>query len=332
MKKYLFVLIIVAAGFFGQGVFAQSPTPVTPSLNSSLATPCTNPDGTECYKLLEALPGGDGTDIESIDLGQTGSEGGIAGFINFAMEIGIGVAGVLGVVMLVIYGFQYAANDKNVGNFELLKGKITSVVLGLMLLLGITIILKTINPDLLIVEPDIAKVTFETGGDTPYSGTPQQLGSGFTAFKQFASSHNIYCPESGGRQAIPQIARSMEGKITYSMDNRFSQGPNNTWYLDCSGFVHTVYSCAGLPSPGTYTGAIFSQKQSVSGATVKIGDLIGWVSGENKEKWGHVIMFIGNGETIESRGGSIGRTPGKALVVQKITPGYGNRLKYVKPL
>ena len=175
MKKTLFLsliifLLIPVFGF----VHAQTQNTITPPLNSSLATPCTNPDGTECYKLLEALPGADGKDIESIDLGQTGSEGGIAGFINFAMEIGIGVAGVLGVVMLVIYGFQYAANDKNVGNFELLKGKITSVVLGLMLLLGITIILKTINPDLLIVEPDIAKVGLNIEGlaaDQGASGT-----------------------------------------------------------------------------------------------------------------------------------------------------------------
>jgi hypothetical protein len=73
----------------------------------------------------------------------------------FAFEIGVGVAGVLGVVMLTIYGFQYAANDKNIATFEILKEKITKVILGLLLLLGIFVILNTINPDLLIVEPSI---------------------------------------------------------------------------------------------------------------------------------------------------------------------------------
>jgi hypothetical protein len=61
------------------------------------------------------------------------------------------------------------------------------------------------------------------------------------------------------------------------------------------------------------------------------GDLIGWVAGEGGEKYGHVIMYIGNGETIESHGGS-GKKTGNALLIRKIEPGYGKRLKYIKPL
>jgi hypothetical protein len=61
--------------------------------------------------------------------------------------------------MLTIYGFQYAANDKNIATFEVLKEKITKVILGLLLLLGIFVILNTINPDLLIVEPRIDEQT-----------------------------------------------------------------------------------------------------------------------------------------------------------------------------
>jgi hypothetical protein len=63
--------------------------------------------------------------------------------------------------MLTIYGFQYAANDKNIATFEVLKERITKVMLGLLLLLGIFVILNTINPDLLILEPEIAKVGLE---------------------------------------------------------------------------------------------------------------------------------------------------------------------------
>jgi hypothetical protein len=61
--------------------------------------------------------------------------------------------------MLTIYGFQYAANDKNIATFEVLKERITKVILGLLLLLGIFVILNTINPDLLIVEPSIDEQT-----------------------------------------------------------------------------------------------------------------------------------------------------------------------------
>ncbi|HQV65038.1 MAG TPA: hypothetical protein PKZ56_02315, partial [Candidatus Paceibacterota bacterium] len=95
----------------------------------------------------------------SIDTTSSGSDG-IGGFINFIFQIGLGVAGVIGVVMLTVYGFQYAANDKNVQTFAQLKEKILGVVMGLLLLLGIFVILKTINPDLLIVEPEIPEVPF----------------------------------------------------------------------------------------------------------------------------------------------------------------------------
>ncbi len=158
MKTYfLLISIIVGIFLFGTTTLAQTPqNGVVPSIVPKCDSTAKAGD---CYVLLEALPGSDGVPVESIDLGKTGGTGGIGGFINFAMEIGIGIAGVLGVVMLVVYGFQYAAEDKNVGTFAQLKDKITKVILGLMLLLGITIILRTINPDLLIVEPDLTSIS-----------------------------------------------------------------------------------------------------------------------------------------------------------------------------
>ena len=154
MKK-LFYLSVVALLFSGATVYAQ--TPVNPTLNTQnpFITPCEDTTSDDCYTLIEPLPGSDGKDIGSITLTGTGNNQGLGGFINFAMELGIGVAGLLGVIMLVIYGFQYAAEDKNIQTFAQLREKITKVILGLLLLLGITIILKTINPDLLIVEPGI---------------------------------------------------------------------------------------------------------------------------------------------------------------------------------
>lgn len=159
-NSYLFIIIILGIFLFGSTALSQTPPQniTTPTLNTTIVPACQDPNSIDCYTLIEPLPGNNGVDVTSIDLATTGGTGGLGGFINFAMEIGIGVAGVLGVVMLVIYGFQYAAEDKNVGNFTILKDKITKVVLGLMLLLGITIILRTINPDLLIVEPDLKNI------------------------------------------------------------------------------------------------------------------------------------------------------------------------------
>ena len=162
MKKYLFIFVVVCVWMIsGSVVFAQ--TPMTPTLNTQnpFITPCEDTTSDDCYTLIEPLPGSDGKDIGSITLTGTGNNQGLGGFINFAMELGIGVAGLLGVIMLVIYGFQYAAEDKNIQTFAQLREKITKVILGLLLLLGITIILKTINPDLLIVEPGIGLISLD---------------------------------------------------------------------------------------------------------------------------------------------------------------------------
>ena len=170
MKKYLtyFIgLLLFFGSFLPFILFAQSninevtpvittdPTPVIGSYKGN----CNPTTDENCYQFLEALPTSEG-DLTSVNTGADKKQGtGLGEFITFAFEIGVGVAGVLGVVMLTIYGFQYAANDKNIATFEILKEKITKVILGLLLLLGIFVILNTINPDLLIVEPNIDNAT-----------------------------------------------------------------------------------------------------------------------------------------------------------------------------
>lgn len=203
MKKYLtyFIGFLLFFGSFLPFIlFAQSNinevTPViaptgTPVIGSYTGN-CDPSKDENCYQFLEALPTSAG-DLTSVNTSATGTEGkGLGGFITFAFEIGVGIAGILGVVMLTIYGFQYAANDKNIATFEVLKEKITKVILGLLLLLGIFVILNTINPDLLIVEPGIEKVTLDIpeGADISYV-LEQAASSGNTTIS------NIYAPIKG---------------------------------------------------------------------------------------------------------------------------------------
>jgi hypothetical protein len=166
-KKYSFLVLFICSLFFGLNVFAQNnPTEVIPPVIAPTGTPvigsytgnCDPSKDKDCYQFLEALPTSEG-DLTSVSTAPKKDQTGLGGFIMFAFEIGVGIAGVLGVVMLTIYGFQYAANDKNIATFEVLKEKITKVILGLLLLLGIFVILNTINPDLLIVEPQIDEQT-----------------------------------------------------------------------------------------------------------------------------------------------------------------------------
>jgi hypothetical protein len=159
-------------------------TAVDPQLNPSLQslTSCDN-NTEDCYTLLEALPQkqADGTYkyIKSFNTSATGSDQGIGGFLNFIFQIAIGIAGVIGVVMLTIFGFQYAAQDKNINTLAELRNKITNVIFGILLLLGIFIILRTINPDLLIVEPEIPDVTLTydqlSGEGGPKTGTASNI-------------------------------------------------------------------------------------------------------------------------------------------------------------
>jgi hypothetical protein len=168
MKKciliLLFALFMGGHSYMTTMVYAENivdPDVIqTPQLSPEALTSCS---GTEenCYQLLEPLPGGTGLlSGVSTTTGGTADQG-LGGFMNFIFEIAIGVAGVLGVVMLTIYGFQYAANDKNINTFGVLRERISGVIMGLLLLLGIFIILKTINPDLLVVEPEMATVDLE---------------------------------------------------------------------------------------------------------------------------------------------------------------------------
>jgi hypothetical protein len=226
MKKILYFVAIITLLF--TGIFSasaqQNPTQVTAGISQtpgSGLTPCTDAKSEDCYQLLEPLPQKqeDGTYkyVDNFAIGTQGKDNqGIAGFINFMFEIGIGIAGVLGVVMLTIYGFQYASNDKNINTFAELKSKITNVIFGILLLLGIFIILRTINPDLLIVEPDIAKQLLQlektavkdsygnpvlTGGGEEYDPTGkndvQKINKNISDydsyFKKYALQYGISC-------------------------------------------------------------------------------------------------------------------------------------------
>lgn len=112
----------------------------------------------ECYQFLEPLPAvtPDGANAEATAIQITPTEG-IGASFNNMYSIAIGIGSVVAVVMIVIYGFKYMTSESGGGNLQKLKSRITNVVLGLLLLVGIYVILNTINPNLLDVQPDVGK-------------------------------------------------------------------------------------------------------------------------------------------------------------------------------
>lgn len=234
----------------------------------------------------------------------------IGDYFNIIIKTVLGLAAVLAVIMIIIGGIQYMGDESIFGKTEA-KSKITKAILGLLIGLGAYALLNTINPDLLGGGGiHIGQVSGDLGdADAPISGNNKLPSS-------------IIC--SGGKSNIPNISKSFKDKMTYSQEIPKGQlGPNNTIKLDCSGFVNYVLQCAGLSFknvgtismfPGTET-VISINGTKINGKELQIGDLVGWMKGENKgtkyEDSGHVMIYVGSGILNDSNGSN--KNPGKAF-------------------
>jgi cell wall-associated NlpC family hydrolase len=294
MKKYLtYILIIVALVGFSSPVFNVK------------AEPCESPDYPEgCtpastgtnYQLLAPLPDPDnnGAPLENFVI----DDSALGKYLNLLIQLVIGISGVLAVVMIVMGGIEYMGSEL-ISSKEAGKDKIQNALFGLLIALGAWALLNTINGDLLNsdVKIDQATVTIDLGGESsapfiPISPTSLQ-GLG------------ISCPGSGGKVNVASIGQQFIGKSTYSQTarNTFS---SSTVYLDCSSFAAQVYKCAGLANPGGTTEAMFSNgAKAVNGSTFDFttlhpGDLVGWRPGDDKNKNGHVMIYLGNGKVLHA--------------------------------
>ena len=255
----------------------------------------------QIYKLLAPLPF-IGTEIET-----GGSGTGLSQYLNLLFRLGIGVAGILAVIMIIIAGFEYMGTDSIFKKTNAI-GRIQAAVGGLILALVAFIILETIDPKFLNIGLILKQASLDIAGDanTPFSPATT---AGLQAI-------GISCPKTGGKAALPTIANSFNKKVTYNQQKR-GTASSNTVYLDCSSFVAQVYSCAGLSSPGSYTGAIFGggtiavTPNSISSdgttfngnQTFLVGDLLGWKAGDSKKNgFGHVVIYVGNGNITDVHG------------------------------
>lgn len=136
-------------------------TPPSDALVLKEGDPCVGKDSNDelfmkpgCYGLLAPL--GETTEINLNDKDNPFSLG---DYVNLIVGIVIAIASLLAVVMLVVGGVQYMTTDAFSGKSEA-RETITKALLGLILALGSYLILKTINPNLLSVEPNIEKLSY----------------------------------------------------------------------------------------------------------------------------------------------------------------------------
>lgn len=286
---------------------AEEPVDIKASQN-------TNRD--DSYTLLAPIPG-----LEKIN-----DSAGIGGYLEKIFLIGIGLAGVLAVVMIVINGIVYMGDESVFGKTKA-KERILMAIGGLVLALGAWVVLNTINPDLVGSTLSIKSVDIEIVGDT---------NAPISVDKPNASSIGIVC-NGGGKANIPTIAKSFSGKMTYSQDIPKGQpGPNNTIKLDCSGYVNYVLSCAGVDNSKINSGTsiIFTGAEKVNtlegtkvnGKEIQIGDLVGWKPSDDKKGYGHVMIYIGGGLVADSHGSS---AVGKAFGSFSLSK-YKDRITYIR--
>lgn len=117
-----------------------------------------------------------GTDPENQSFNPA-EENALSKYVNFMIKIAIGIAAVLAVIMIVMGGIQYMTSEL-ISSKEEGKKRITNAVFGLLIALGSYLILFTINPNLLDLEPDgleKASLTFyvepEVNNYTPQEAT-----------------------------------------------------------------------------------------------------------------------------------------------------------------
>ena len=311
---------------FRQEKRAASATPVSSSGKQEYKCP----DGTDtCYFLAgDYVPFIGETDKLSnkkyVDLSGDFS---IGKLVNELYRVVVIIAIISSVLMIAYAGFIYMARESP-NEKQSAKDRIVNIFFGLILILGIVVFFRFINPNLLNVQPNITPADIKImGGDPQWApGTTGQI-TGVT------SPYVLRCTPGND---IAAIAKSYLGKSTYQFggkgghaETRKKDGKkeepcpvSGQICIDCSGYVNQVLECAGkIQNHLGGTSEIFSTsepkrtmekkngKYLVNGKKLAPGDLIG--------KGGyHVAIYIGNGEFMHATANNGGRTLGKG--VQKI--------------
>lgn len=316
-KKYIFLFIAFLFIFYFPSVsFAEegSTTLLAPIMNIPIPTltPLSN---------IEVVPG------------ETASIPWIAQYIVAIYRYGLIIASMFTVIAFMISGIMYLTAGGLPQNIQKAKSISFGALTGVVLLVSSYLILNMINPNLTELK-SLTIETFKTEKLPPYEDagdTEDQIDS--AAY----SKPDIYCPQAGGKEAVPKIIASLKPVMYYRFGGKGNPPPYDKEYkpqfikyknfcpgicLDCSGFVNFVLKCAGLPAPGGGTSSIFGGAEKVNSfvlqgkniivnnAPLKFGDLVGWKAGESGKEIGHVLMYVDNGELAESHGGESGRKDG----------------------
>ncbi|MFA6524472.1 MAG: D-alanyl-D-alanine carboxypeptidase family protein [Candidatus Paceibacterota bacterium] len=212
---------------------------------------------------------------------------GFAGYLNMMIQIFIGIAAVLSMIMIVMGGIEYMTSELVSGKNEG-KERITHAILGLILALGSYAILNTLNPDLLnvglskleqatlTIDPETELAPWEgTSNLTSPTGTCKE---GYTNITTYGSPTKINVCKSISENSQKMLAAAKKVNIILS-------GWGARTY-DQQIDLRKKHKC-----PDIYT----SPSNTCKPPTAR--------PGHSKHESGKAIDFTCNGQSMEKSGG-----------------------------
>ncbi len=272
----------------------------------------------------------------------------IAEYIKNLYKYGLYLLVPISILIILFAGIKWILAGGNMAQIKQAKNYIIAAITGLIIGLLSYVILSFIGITQLNL-PGIEYIGEIESPDLDIPNSPlleQNNSSTLNLGNLTPIPGRISCPHSGGIAALPQIAQSSLGKVTYRFgakggkppygaDEKTCDGrrcsqfcPEGTICLDCSGYVNFLLKCAGLRAYSGGTHSIFgcncnnSEKinsftaTSANGITLNPGDVVGYPTGCGSGI-GHVYIYVGNGTLYESHGGGGTSEPGSGRVAGK---------------
>ena len=249
----------------------------------------------------------------------------VSQYIIAIYNYGLATGAVIAVLMLMAAGLLWIVSGGDSGKITKAKKMIIGSVTGLLLIISLNIFISFINPDLAKLKPIVVDVIreVEVDGDANVPITLDQA--------RIAAILGVDC----SKDSVADIVNKSKGKVTYDQINRGKTGPGGTIYFDCSSYAQFVRKCARLSDVVASSATIFSNHTVFDGNTksLKPGDLVGWPP---DNKYGHVLVYLGNNLFGDCHGGS-GRQEGKAIgntftmdYINKAASKYNSGKLYIK--
>ncbi|GEM_PF-1646783 len=267
----------------------------------------------------------------------------LAEYIGALYKYSLVIIGLLAVIVMMIGGVRWltagGAREAISDAMNWIKGGL----LGIILAVCSYLLLFIINPDLTILQPlNISYIDRRDLDilDSPDAGNSSGLPPG---------QSDPQCLQTGGINDLNKIAQVYDNdKVTYRYgaiggdctvqeSGKECKCPAGQLCFDCSNFIRHILSCVGKTGPSGTTSDIFANAEeiktatstTVNGKNINPGDLLGWPKKSSGGNTGHVVLYIGNGQIVESHGGS-GRK-GDSVDISSWED-YYNKYKNKKPL